>query len=139
MDPSTDLSTDLQAETAHLTLQIMLNQVTETTATPATMTHTLDRDTTETTIENMEYQHNPRYEQRNQNNQNRYDNNQDRNRFDNRRRPNKYQNHRNQPKAQIIFNFSDQNMMEMMHMVRGFINFIKANPMTREQYKLETN
>ena len=77
---------------------------------------------------NRGYQHNPRYEQRNQNYQNRYDNNQDRNRFDNRRRPNKYQHHRNQPKAQIIFEFSEQNMMEMMHMVRGFINFIKANP-----------
>ena len=25
--------------------------------------------------------------------------------------------------------------MEMMHMVRGFINFIKANPLSREQYK----
>ena len=25
-------------------------------------------------------------------------------------------------------------MMEMMQMVRGFINFIKANPTTREQY-----
>ena len=84
---------------------------------------------------NRGYQHNPRYEQRSQNYQNSYDNNQDRNRFDNRRRPNKYQHHRNQPKAQIVFEFSDQNMMEMMHMVRGFINFIKANPVTREQYK----
>ena len=26
-------------------------------------------------------------------------------------------------------------MMEMMQMVRGFINFIKANPTTRQQYK----
>ena len=26
-------------------------------------------------------------------------------------------------------------MMEMMHTVRGFINFIKANPSKREQYK----
>ena len=26
-------------------------------------------------------------------------------------------------------------MMEMMQTVRGFINFIKANPSTREQYK----
>ena len=26
-------------------------------------------------------------------------------------------------------------MMEMMQMVRGFINLIKANPTTREQYK----
>ena len=60
---------------------------------------------------NRSHQHNPRYEQRNQNYQNRYDNNQDRNRFDNRRRPNKYQHHRNQHKTQIIFEFSDQNMM----------------------------
>ena len=26
-------------------------------------------------------------------------------------------------------------MMEMMHTVRGFINFINANPSSREQYK----
>ena len=84
---------------------------------------------------NRGYQHNPRYEQRSQNYQNRYDNNQDSNRFDNRRRPNKYQHHRNQPKTQIVFEFSDQNMMEMMHTVRGLINFIKANPPSREQYK----
>ena len=93
---------------------------------------------------NRNYQQQPRYEQRNlnypnryDNNQdrNRYDNNQDRNRFDNRRRPNKYQHHRNQHKAQVIFEFSDQNVMEMMQTVRGFINLIKANPTTREQYK----
>ena len=84
---------------------------------------------------NRGYQQQPRYEQKNQNYQNRYDNNQDRKRFDNRRRPNKYQHHRNQHKAQVIFKFSDQNMMEMMQMVRGFINLIKANPTTREQFK----
>ena len=84
---------------------------------------------------NRGYQQQPRYKQRSQNYQNKYDNNQDRNRFDNRRRPNKYQHHRNQHKAQVIFEFSDQNMMEMMQMVRGFINLIKANPTTREQYK----
>ena len=66
---------------------------------------------------------------------NRYKNNQDRHRFDNRRRPNKYQHHRNQHKAQVIFEFSDQNIMEMMQTVRGFINLIKANPTTREHYK----
>ena len=84
---------------------------------------------------NRGYQQQPRYEQRNQNYQNRYENNQDRNRFDNRRRPNKYQHHRNQHKAQVIFEFSDQNMMEMMQTVRGFINLIKANRTTREHYK----
>ena len=93
---------------------------------------------------NRGYQQQPRYEQRNQNypnrydnnqDRNRYDNNQDRNRFDNRRRPNKYQHHRNQHKAQIIFEFSDQNIMEIMQTVRGFINLIKANPTTREQSK----
>ena len=81
---------------------------------------------------NRGYQQHPRHEQRSQNYQNRYENNQDRNRFDNRRRPNKYQHHRNQHKAQVIFEFSDQNMMEMMQTVRGFINLIKANPTTRE-------
>ena len=43
--------------------------------------------------------------------------------------------HRNQHKAQVIFELSDQNMMEMMQTVRGFINLIKANPANREQYK----
>ena len=81
------------------------------------------------------YHQQPRYKQRNQNYQNRYENNQDRNRFDNRRRPNEYQHHRNQHKAQVIFEFSDQNMMEMIQIVRGFINLIKANPTTREHYK----
>ena len=93
---------------------------------------------------NRNYQQHPRYKQRNQNYTNRYDNNQDRNRydnnqdrhrFDNRRRPNKYQHHRNQHKAQVIFEFSDQNVMEMMQTVRGFINLIKANTTTREQFK----
>ena len=84
---------------------------------------------------NRGYQQQPRYEQRNQNYQNSYENNQDRNRFDNRRRLNKYQHHRNQHKAQVIFEFSDQNMMEMLQTVRGFINLIKANPATREHYK----
>ena len=50
-DHSMDLSTDHQAETTPLTPQTILDQVTETTATLATMTHTADRDTTETTIE----------------------------------------------------------------------------------------
>ena len=63
---------------------------------------------------NRGHQQQTGYEQRNQNYQNRYDNNQDRNRFDNRRRPNKYQHHKNQHKAQVIFEFSDQNMMEMI-------------------------
>ena len=71
----------------------------------------------------------------NQNYQNRYDNNQVRNRFDNRRRPNKYQHYRNQPKAQITFTYTDQNLLEMMKMVRGFIIFMKANPTTRDQFK----
>ena len=85
---------------------------------------------------NKGYQQTPRHDQRNQHHQYRYDNNQDRNRFDNRRRPNKYQHHRNQHKAQVIFEFSDQNMMEMMQTVRGFINLIKANPTTRDHYKI---
>ena len=81
---------------------------------------------------NRGYQPNNRYDQRNQNYQNRYDNNQDRYRFDNRWRPDKYQHHRNQPKAQIIFEYTSSNMSEML---KNFIDFMKANPATREQFK----
>ena len=99
------------------------------------MIHTTDKATTEITAEIEDTSNNRDTNKKNQNYQNRYDNNQDRNRLDNRRRPNKYQHHRNQHKAQVIFEFLDQNMMEMMQTVRGFINLIKANPTTREQYK----
>ena len=84
---------------------------------------------------NRGYQSNNRYNQKSQSYQNRYDNNQDRYRYDNRWRPNKYQHHRNQPKAQIIFEYSDQNMSEMLKTVRNFIDCMKANPTTREQFK----
>ena len=84
---------------------------------------------------NRGYQPNNRYDQKNQCYQNRYDNNQDRYRYDNRWRPNKYQHHRNQPKAQIIFKYSDQNMSEMLKTVRNFIDCMKANPTTREHFK----
>ena len=46
-----DLSTDLQAGTAHLIPHIILEQITETTVTPGAITHTTDKDTTGTTIE----------------------------------------------------------------------------------------
>ena len=46
-----NLSTDLQAGTTHLILHIILDQITEITASPVTVTHTTDKDTTETTTE----------------------------------------------------------------------------------------
>ena len=46
-----DLSTDLQAGTTHLILRIILDQITEVTAIPVTVTHTTDKVTTETTTE----------------------------------------------------------------------------------------
>ena len=139
-----DHSTDHQAKIIHSIHHKILDQVTEAAITQATTTATTDGTTTETMAETETT-----------------NNNQGMNReirttqtgmtitkieigmtiirietgFDNRRRPNKYQHHRNQHKAQVIFEFSDQNVMEMMQMVRGFINLIKANPTTREQYK----
>ena len=99
------------------------------------MTHTTDKDTTEITTETGDTNQNNRYDQKNQSHQNRYDNNQYRYRYDNRRRPNKYQHHRNQPKAQIIFEYSDQNMAKMLKTMRNFIDCMKANPTTREHFK----
>ena len=85
---------------------------------------------------NRGYQQNPRYDQRNQNFQNRYDNNQDRNRFDNRRLPNKYQHYRNQPRAQIIFKYTDQNLLEMMQTRDQF----KTNKLTtHKEYNNKVN
>ena len=81
------------------------------------------------------YQQNTRFDQRNNSFQNRYDNNQDRNRFDNRRRLNKYQHHRNQPRAQVIFKYTNQKPLELMQTVRNFINFMKTCPASIEQFK----
>ena len=80
---------------------------------------------------NRGYQQNNRYDQRNSL-QNRYDNN----RFNNRRRPNKYQHYKNQPKAQVIFKYANQSPMELMQTVRNFITFMKANPTSREHFKI---
>ena len=46
-----DLSTDHQTEIIHLTHHKILDQITEVTATPATMIHKIDRASTETTAE----------------------------------------------------------------------------------------
>ena len=144
MDPGTDHLTDHHAKITHSIHHKILDQVTEAAITQATMMATPDRTTTETMAETEIT-----------------NNNQGMNReikttqtgltikkieigmtiirietgFDNRRWPNKYQHYRNQHKAQVIFELSDKNIMEMMQTVRGFINLIKANPTTREQYK----
>ena len=81
---------------------------------------------------NRGYQQNTQYDQTNNGFQNRYDNNQDRNRFENRRRPTKYQHHRKQPRTQVIFEYTNQNPLELMQTVR---NFMKSNPSSREQIK----
>ena len=134
-DPGTTHSTNCHREIILSIHHIVLDQVSEITVIPATKMHKIDRDFTETTPETG-------------------DTNKHRDttreikatRTDMRTtktetglitegRPNKYQHHRNQHKAQVIFEFSDQNMMEMMQTVRGFINLIKANPTTRDHYK----
>ena len=51
MDPSMDLSIDHQVETTNLTLHIILDQITETTATPVTTICTTDKATTEIATE----------------------------------------------------------------------------------------
>ena len=135
MDLSTDPFTDHPAETVHTTHHTILDQISETiadmrAAMKIIKTGKVSRDNNRS----RGYQQNTRYDQRN-GFQNRYDNNQDRNRFDNRRRPNKYQHHRNQPRTQVIFKYTNQNPLELMQTVRNFINFMKAHPSSREQFK----
>ena len=142
-DHGTDHLTDHQAKIIHLIHLKILDQITETTVTRATVTATTDRTTAET-MAGTEITNNTQDTNRGTKTTQTGMTiikieigmtNQDRHRFDNRRRPNKYQHHRNQHKAQVISEFSDQNVMEMMQTVRGFINLIKANPTTREQFK----
>ena len=84
---------------------------------------------------NRGYQPNNRYDQRNNSFQNRYDNNQDRNRFYNRRRLDKYQHYGNLPRAQVVFEYTNQQPLELLQTVKHFINFMKTCPVSREQFK----
>ena len=48
----------------------------------------------------------------------------------------KYQHHKKQPKAQVIFEYASQSPMELMQTIRNFITFMKANPTSREHFKI---
>ena len=54
------------------------------------------------------------------------------NRFKTRRMPTKFNHSRSTPKAQVIFEYTDQNPI---HMVRNFINYMKGNPAQRQFFK----
>ena len=51
MDPGTDLLTDHHTEIIHSTHHKILDQITEVTATPATMIHRVEKASAETTAE----------------------------------------------------------------------------------------
>ena len=42
---------------------------------------------------------------------------------------------KNQPRAQVIFEYTNQKPVELMQTVRNFTNFIKTCPSSREQFK----
>ena len=65
---------------------------------------------------------------------NRFDNNQ--NRFNNRRPINKYKHYSNQPRQQIVFEYMQNNQMEMLDTLRNFINHMKRNPSSRPSMKM---
>ena len=48
---------------------------------------------------------------------------------------NKYQHYRNQPRAQVVFKYTNQQPLELLQTVRHFINFMKTYPVSREQFK----
>ena len=57
------------------------------------------------------------------------------NRFEARRLPTKFNHSRNTPKAQVIFEYTDQNPWDVIHTVRNFINYMKGNPAQRQFFK----
>ena len=46
------------------------------------------------------------------------------------------QHYKNQPEAQVTFKYANQSPMQLMQTVRNFITFMKANPVSREQFKI---
>ena len=132
MDPGTVLSTGHHKETTCSIHHKILDQITEVTVTPTMKIHKIDKASTETTAEI----------EGTSNNQN---TNREIKTTRTGMRTTKIEiglttgedqtNTKYQHKTQVIFEFADQNMMEMMQTVRGFINLIKANCTTREHYK----
>ena len=57
------------------------------------------------------------------------------NRFKTWRMPTKFNHSRTTPKAQVIFEYMDQNPWDVIHMVRNFINYMKGNPAQRQFFK----
>ena len=57
------------------------------------------------------------------------------NKFEPRRFPTKFNHSRSTPKAQVIFEYTDQNPWDVIHTVRNFINYMKGNPAQRQFFK----
>ena len=57
------------------------------------------------------------------------------NKFEPRRFPTKFNHSRSTPKAQVIFEYTDQNPWDVIHTVRHFINYMKGNPAQRQFFK----
>ena len=64
-----------------------------------------------------------------------YTNNNHNNRFEARRFPTKFNHSKNTPKAQVIFEYTDQNPWDVIQTVRNFINYMKGNPQQRQFFK----
>ena len=56
-------------------------------------------------------------------------------RFDQRRRPTNFNHSRTTLKAQVIFEYTDQNPWDVIHTVRNFISYMKGNPAQRQFFK----
>ena len=58
------------------------------------------------------------------------------NRFEPRRILTKFNHSRATPKAQVIFEYTDQNPWDVIHTVRNFINYMKGNPAQRQFFQM---
>ena len=80
------------------------------------------------------------FQQRNYTPQNRFEGQQSNgyngnSRFESRRFPTKFNHSRSTLKAQVIFEYTDQNPWDVIHTVRNFINYMKGNPAQRQFFK----
>ena len=135
MDPGTDHSTDHQAKIIHSIHHKILDQITEAAITQVTMTGTIDRTTTKTMAETEVTSNNRGMNREIRTIQTRMTIT----KIETGSTTEEDQTNTNttgtNTKLKSSLNSQTKNIMEMMQMVRGFINLIKANPTTREQYK----
>ena len=128
----TDRLTDHPVGADHKTHLSILDQVSVAITTVSTVQIAVHKANAQGNL--FQPRNNP-YQNRFEGNQGNGYNGNNTNRFELRRIPTKINHSQVTPKAQVIFEYTDQNPWDVIHTVRNFINYMKGNPAQRQFFK----